>query len=47
LAEWGIPSVFATSYGENFRIPPDLGAVPVVRKPHEAEALQWAFAGQA
>ena len=43
LSELGIPYVFATGYGESFRIPPDLGAVPVVRKPYDAEALRAAF----
>lgn len=43
LAELGIPYAFATGYGESFRIPPDLGAVPVIKKPYEAEALRRAF----
>ena len=44
LTERGIPFAFATGYGESFRIPPDLGAVPVIRKPYDAEALRAAFA---
>ena len=43
LAELGIPYAFATGYGDNFRIPPDLGAVPVVKKPYEADDLLRAF----
>lgn len=43
LAELGIPYAFATGYGESFRIPHDLGAVPVIKKPYEAETLRRAF----
>ena len=43
LAELGIPYVFATGYGDSFRIPPDLANVPVVKKPYSAEDLQRAF----
>ncbi|WP_238279387.1 HWE histidine kinase domain-containing protein, partial [Methylobacterium goesingense] len=44
LAELGIPYAFATGYGESFRIPSDLGTVPVVKKPYDADALRRAFA---
>jgi len=44
LAELGIPYAFATGYGESFRIPCDLGTVPVVKKPYDADALRRAFA---
>ncbi|GJD76808.1 signal transduction histidine kinase [Methylobacterium gregans] len=43
LTELGIPYAFATGYGESFRIPPDLGTVPVIKKPYDAEALRQAF----
>ncbi|MCJ2125165.1 HWE histidine kinase domain-containing protein [Methylobacterium sp. J-077] len=44
LAELGIPYAFATGYGESFKIPADLGTVPVVKKPYDADALRRAFA---
>jgi two-component sensor histidine kinase/CheY-like chemotaxis protein len=44
LAELGIPYAFATGYGESFKIPPDLAAVPVIKKPYVAEDLRSAFA---
>ncbi|WP_336489899.1 HWE histidine kinase domain-containing protein [Methylobacterium nigriterrae] len=47
LAELGIPYVFATGYGESFKIPPDLGVVPVIKKPYEADTLRHAFAAAA
>lgn len=43
LAEHGIPLAFATGYGESFQVPPDLGDVPVTKKPYGAESLQQAF----
>lgn len=39
-----IPSGFATGFGESFRIPADLGTVPVVKKPDDADALRRARA---
>ncbi len=44
LAAVGIPFVFATGYGESFRIPPELGAVPLVRKPYTADTLRRVLA---
>ena len=44
LAELGIPYAFATGYGESFRIPAELEAVPVMKKPYDADALRHAFA---
>lgn len=41
--ELGIPYAFATGYGDGFRIPEDLAAVPVVKKPYGAEDLLRAF----
>ncbi|BAU88780.1 response regulator receiver modulated GAF sensor protein [Methylorubrum populi] len=43
LAELGIPFAFATGYGESFKVPPDLGDVPVVKKPYGADELLRAF----
>lgn len=43
LMELGIPYAFATGYGDSFRIPPDLGNVPVVKKPYGASELSRAF----
>ena len=39
-----VPFVFATGYGESFRIPPELGAVPLVRKPYTADTLRRVLA---
>ncbi|MFE1597750.1 HWE histidine kinase domain-containing protein [Methylobacterium sp. ID0610] len=44
LAELGIPYLFATGYGESFRLPADLGAVPVIKKPYTEETLRRALA---
>ncbi|MGN8094119.1 GAF domain-containing protein [Methylobacterium sp. 22177] len=43
LAELGIPFAFATGYGESFQVPPDLGDVPVIKKPYGADSLRQAF----
>ena len=43
LAELGIPFAFATGYGESFKVPPDLGDIPVVKKPFGADSLRRAF----
>ncbi|WP_245259591.1 HWE histidine kinase domain-containing protein [Methylobacterium sp. 10] len=43
LRALNVPFVFATGYGEGFIIPPALGAVPVVKKPFDIEALRSAF----
>ncbi|KQP96074.1 HWE histidine kinase domain-containing protein [Methylobacterium sp. Leaf117] len=40
----GIPFVFATGYGESFRIPPELGAVMMIKKPYTADTLRRALA---
>lgn len=47
LAELDIPYIFATGYGESFKIPPDLGVVPVIKKPYAADTLRHAFAAAA
>ncbi|WP_409564642.1 HWE histidine kinase domain-containing protein [Methylobacterium sp. J-067] len=44
LAALGIPFAFATGYGESFRVPAELGDVPVVKKPYGADSLRAAFA---
>ena len=43
LAQLGIPFAFATGYGESFKVPPELGDVPVVKKPYGADSLRRAF----
>jgi len=43
LAALGIPFAFATGYGESFKVPPELGDVPVVKKPYGADSLRIAF----
>lgn len=43
LRALNVPFVFATGYGEGFIIPPALGAVPVVKKPFDINALRSAF----
>ena len=47
LADLGIPYAFTTGYGESFKIPPDLGTVPVIKKPYDADALRRAFVAAA
>ena len=44
LAALGIPFAFATGYGESFKVPAELGDVPVVKKPYGADSLRVAFA---
>jgi CheY-like chemotaxis protein len=44
LAALGIPFAFATGYGESFKVPAELGDVPVVKKPYGADSLRAAFA---
>ncbi|NEU11123.1 GAF domain-containing protein [Methylobacterium sp. BTF04] len=39
LAALGTPFAFATGYGESFRIPPELGDVPMIKKPYTADSL--------
>lgn len=39
LEQLSIPFVFATGYGDTPLIPPDMRAVPVVRKPYDADGL--------
>jgi hypothetical protein len=39
-----VPFVFATGYGESFRIPSELGAVPMIKKPYTADTLRRALA---
>ncbi len=41
----GVPFVFASGYGDSFRIPPELGAIPMVKKPYTADILRQALAG--
>ena len=43
LRALNVPFVFATGYGEGFVIPPALGAVPIVKKPFDIDALRSAF----
>ncbi|WP_245930723.1 HWE histidine kinase domain-containing protein [Methylobacterium radiodurans] len=43
LAELGVPFAFATGYGESFKVPPDLGDIPVMKKPYGADELRRAF----
>jgi light-regulated signal transduction histidine kinase (bacteriophytochrome) len=45
LSALGVPFIFATGYGESFRIPPELGAVTTVKKPYTADILRRALAG--
>lgn len=44
LSALGVPFAFATGYGESFRIPPELGAVTMVKKPYTADTLRRALA---
>ena len=44
LSALGVPFAFATGYGESFRIPPELGAVPLMKKPYTADTLRQALA---
>ena len=39
LVRRNIPFLFATGYGETSIVPPSMAAVPMVRKPYDAEAL--------
>ncbi|WP_407519538.1 HWE histidine kinase domain-containing protein [Methylobacterium oryzisoli] len=43
LAELGIPYAFATGYGESFKVPPELGDVPVIKKPYGVDSLRRVF----
>jgi light-regulated signal transduction histidine kinase (bacteriophytochrome) len=43
LSALGVPFVFATGYGESFRIPPELGAVAMIKKPYTADTLRRAL----
>lgn len=47
LSALGVPFAFATGYGESFRIPPELGAVTMVKKPYTADTLRRALAAGA
>ncbi|MCJ2079702.1 HWE histidine kinase domain-containing protein [Methylobacterium sp. J-090] len=42
LRALNVPFIFATGYGESFVIPPALGAVTVVKKPFDVDALRSA-----
>ncbi len=44
LVRRGVPFIFATGYGDTAMIPGGMRAVPVVRKPHEAQSLVGAVA---
>ncbi|MCJ2032929.1 HWE histidine kinase domain-containing protein [Methylobacterium sp. J-068] len=47
LSKIGVPFVFATGYGESFRIPPELGTVAMIKKPYTADTLRRALASGA
>lgn len=42
----GTPFAFATGYGESFQVPPDFGAVPIIKKPYTADSLGRMLATQ-
>ncbi|MCJ2081629.1 HWE histidine kinase domain-containing protein [Methylobacterium sp. J-090] len=47
LAALNVPFVFASGYGDSFRIPPELGTVPMIKKPYTADILRQVLARNA
>ena len=45
LAEWGIPFLFATGYGDQAQLPAAYAAVPVVQKPYRIDSVGAAIRG--